>query len=323
LLRTEFLSKLKNRNHVIAIALSLFLFSALAAAESAPQCSWRELHVPSGGKAGFTRLGPETGIEFINLLSTNRYVTNQNMLNGSGVAAGDVDGDGLPDLFFCGLDSPNALYRNLGNCRFTNVAETVGVAMPKLNCTGAVFADLDGDGSLDLIVNTFGQGTHIFRNDGAGKFTLAKVLNPGRAGMSIAVADIDGDGDLDVYITNYRVSTIRDEPNAVFDGDTINGQQVLKKYNGRSLNEPDLFGRFTLGPNGKIIEHGEPDAFYRNDGKFQFTELAPEKVFQDESGKPIESIPRDWGLSCMFRDMNGDGAPDLYVCNDFDSPDRI
>src|SRR5262249_38282917 len=82
----------------------------------------------------------------------------------------------------------------------------------------ATFADLDGDGALDLIVNTFGQGTHIFRNDGTGRFALARVLNPGRAGMSIAVADIDGDGDLDFYVTNYRVDTIRDEPNARFDG---------------------------------------------------------------------------------------------------------
>ncbi len=279
--------------------------------------------MPAKGKAGFTRLGAEIGINFANLLSTNRYVTNQNILNGSGVAAGDVNGDGLPDLFFCALDSPNALYKNLGNWHFTNVAEQAGVAMAKLDCTGATFADLDGDGALDLIVNTFGQGTHVFRNDGAGKFTLAKVLNQGRAGMSIAVADIDGDGDLDFYVANYRVETIRDEPNARFDGDTINGQQVLKSFNGRSLNEPDLFGRFTLGRNGQVLEHGEPDAFYRNDANFQFTELKPENVFRDENGKPIESIPRDWGLSCMFRDLNGDGAPDLYVCNDFDSPDRV
>lgn len=289
-----------------------------------PEVRFQETRVPSSGKAGFTRLGSETGVEFTNLLGTNRYVTNQNILNGSGVAAGDVDGDGRPDLFFCGLDSPNALFRNLGNWRFTNISEHAGVAMPNVDATGATFADLDGDGTADLIVNTFGQGTHVFRNTGGGVFNLAAVLNPGKAGMSMALADIDGDGDLDLYITNYRVATVRDEPFAKFDGDYVNGRMALKTFNGRSITEPDLLGRFTMGPNGKVIEHGETDAFYRNEGGFKFSEIRFDTgIFRDESGKPIESIPRDWGLSCMFRDINGDGAPDLYVCNDFESPDRI
>ncbi|MGZ8898783.1 MAG: VCBS repeat-containing protein, partial [Limisphaerales bacterium] len=87
---------------------------------------------------------------------------------------------------------------------------------------------------------------------------------------------------------------------------------------------PDLFGRFTFAENGQILEHGEVDAFYRNDGAFKLTEVKFDSgAFRDESGKPIPSIPRDWGLTCIFRDMNGDGAPDLYVCNDFESLDRI
>src|SRR5687767_13223452 len=89
--------------------------------------AWRELQVPAGN-AGFTRMAAErTGINFINLLSSNRYITNSNILNGSGVAIGDFDSDGLPDIFFAGLDSPNALYRNLGQWRFSNVTERAGV----------------------------------------------------------------------------------------------------------------------------------------------------------------------------------------------------
>jgi len=283
------------------------------------------LLVPAEGRAGFTRMGAtETGVGFENLLGTNRFTTNQNILNGSGVASGDVDGDGQPDLFFAGLDSANALFRNLGNWKFKNIAEAAGVAMPGLDATGAAFADLDGDGDLDLLVNTMAQGTHLFANDGAGRFARAGVLNGTGAGMSLALADTDGDGDLDLYIANYRLNTIRDEPNAKFEGDFVKGKPVVKSYNGRAATDPDLLGRFTFAANGQVLEHGEPDAYYRNDGGWKFTQVPFDGgAFRNEAGQPIESIPRDWGLSCIFRDLNSDGAPDLYVCNDFESPDRI
>jgi enediyne biosynthesis protein E4 len=285
--------------------------------------AWRPVKVAEG-KAGFTRMGSEIGIQFVNVLSTNQYATNQNILNGSGVALGDVNGDGRADIFLAGLESANGLYLNLGDWKFTNVAESAGVAMPKLDATGAAFADLDGDGDLDLVVNTFGQGTHVFQNDGAGRFARAALLNGNGAGMSVAIADTDGDGDLDLYVTNYRKDTIRDDPGSKFDGEFVNGKPVVKSYNGRLVSAPDLFGRFAFLENGKILENGEVDAFYRNDGGFKFTEVKFESgAFRDENGKTLESVPRDWGLSCMFRDINGDGAPDLYVCNDFDSPDRV
>lgn len=288
---------------------------------------WKELTVEEG-KPGFTRLGVETGVNFINSLSTNRYATNQNILNGSGVALGDVDGDQLADIFFCGLDAPNALYLNLGGWKFTNATESAGVAMPDLDATGATFADLDGDGDLDLVVNTFAQGTYVFQNDGRGRFGRAGVLNVNGgiagAGMSLALADVDGDGDLDLYVANYRRDTIRDDPNAKFGGEYFQGKPVVKSYNGRSVQEPELAGRFTFGEKGQILEHGEVDAYYRNEGELKFTRVNFEEGdFRDENGEIIQSIPRDWGLSCMFRDMNGDLAPDLYVCNDFESPDRI
>ena len=80
--------------------------------------------------------------------------------------------------------------------------------MEGVDSTGATFGDLDGDGDLDLIVNSVGQGTSVLRNDGKGHFTLAAKLNPNRGGMSLALADIDGDGDLDLYVTNYRSGTL-------------------------------------------------------------------------------------------------------------------
>src|SRR3954468_2959439 len=96
----------------------------------------------------------DIGITFTNRLNPARASENQILLNGSGVAAGDVDGDGNCDLYFCSLDGENILYRNLGNWRFVDVTTKAGLSNFGFPCTGPVFADLDGDGDLDLLVNS-------------------------------------------------------------------------------------------------------------------------------------------------------------------------
>jgi len=288
-----------------------------------------QLTPPAGGKPGFTRLPSNlTGVAFTNRLAQSRYVTNQIYLNGSGVASGDVDGDGWCDLYFCGLDGPNVLYRNRGDWRFTDITSSAGVACADLDATGACFADLDGDLDLDLIVNSVGGGTRIFLNDGKGRFTplpSPTPLNPARGAMSLALADIDGDGDLDLYIANYRTTTIRDMPNTrMHVKPDANGKLVVMTVDGRSAAEPDLVGRYSLDYNRKIVEHGEVDALFRNDGNGKFVSIPfTQGNFLDEDGQPLSIPPYDWGLSVMFRDINGDGLPDFYVCNDFSSPDRI
>src|SRR6185436_19577800 len=204
------------RQWIIAgLALAAFILSALNAAPA----DWdqgkgyrsRALTLPSSGKTGFTILPPSaTGISFTNQLSLPRQLRSSVLLDGAGVAAGDVDGDGLCDLYFCGLNGGSALYRNLGNWKFQDITAAAGVAMPKIDPTGAAFADIDGDGDLDLIVNTTGAGTHIFINDGKGHFQLAGTLNPGKGGTSLALADLDGDGFLDLYLANYRTTILVD-----------------------------------------------------------------------------------------------------------------
>ena len=75
---------------------------------------------------------------------------------------------------------------------------------------------------------------------------------------------------------------------------------------------------------GNIQEYGEPDLVYLNDGKGHFTPLSwTNGAFLDENGHPLTGPPRDWGLTAAFRDLNGAGAPDIYVCNDFWTPDRL
>lgn len=266
------------------------------------------------GRDGFTTMpSGVTGISFSNLLADASASANQVLQNGSGVTLGDIDGDGWCDLYLCGLERPNALYRNLGGWKFEEVTARSGVACDNDLSTGAALADLDGDSDLDLLVNSAGGGTRCFFNDGKGVFTESNCGLQRRLGsMSMALGDIDGDDDLDLYVANYRTTTVRST-----------GIQVLN-INGRRSVRPQDRDQLEITSDGRLLEHGERDALYLNDGKGVFTAVSwTDGRFVDEDGKALTDAPRDWGLSVMMRDMNGDGAPDLYVCNDFWTPDRI
>lgn len=281
-----------------------------------------------GTNAGFTRLpASATGISFVNEVADIRAITNRNLLSGSGVAAADADGDGLCDLYFCALDRDNVFYRNLGNFKFEDVTARTPLALPGLDCTGAVFADVDGDGDSDLLVTGLGSGARLFRNDGNFKFvevTKTAGLESATGAMSMALADIDGDGDLDLYVANYRPTSLKDIPEAKFRVDYVNGRPVISQFNGRPTTSPELTNRFVLAPSGEVLELGEADQLYLNDGKGLFTPVSfTGGAFLDEEGKPLREPPYDWGLAAMFYDFSGDGFPDLYVCNDLFSPDRI
>src|SRR5207253_10275315 len=170
------------------------------------------LPVPASGKTGFRILPPAvTGINFTNTLPEKRAMANANLMNGSGVALGDYDGDGLCDIYLCNLNGTNALYKNLGNWHFKDVTREAGVACPNQTSTGAVFADINGDGYLDLLVTSMGGPNACFLNDGHSHFTNATAaagLVSRLGSTSMALAEVDGDGSLDLYGANYGVTCI-------------------------------------------------------------------------------------------------------------------
>jgi len=278
-----------------------------------------------GTRAGFTLLVPaQTGVTFTNLLRGDLSLTNAVAHNGSGVAVGDVDGDGWPDLYFCALEGPNRLFRNLGDWRFAELPAGDAACGDQLS-TGAALADVDGDGDADLLVNGIAAGTRLFLNDGCGHFTEARETGLSRTASptSLALADVDGDGDLDLYCTHYIDVMHLADPTTRFALAREDGQWRVTRVNGQPATLPYWRDRFEVLPDARVRELPEVDGFYRNEGGGRFTDIIREPgLFQDASGRPVGPF-REWGLSVMFRDLNGDGAPDFFVCNDNASPDRL
>lgn len=264
----------------------------------------RELSV-RGHEAGFRSVA-ESGLDFVNVLSDEGIVQNRHRMNGSGVAVGDVDGDGRPDVFFAAMESQPSLYRNLGNWQFENATVAAGLTGAPNYSTGAVFADVDGDADLDLFVTAMTAPNQLWLNDGAGTFSLADAgVGSNRGSMSAAFADTDGDGDLDLYVTNYKRIAARDSlspDRLLFDALVGPGGMVI----------PEMKDHYRIEErDGRPLrlELGEEDQYYlnRGDGTFE--------------SAPIPGVGRDWGLGVRMQDLSGDGVPDLYVANDFESPD--
>ncbi len=277
---------------------------------------FRELTVSRDGKAGFTLLSSTvTGVTFSNTLDEASAAANRVLLNGSGLALGDYDGDGRPDLFLASLNGHNTLYRNLGGWRFADVTTASGLRRDGRYYRGATFADVNGDGALDLLLAVLGHGVEVWLGDGRGRFadaTASARTGSAMGSATVTLADVDGNGTLDLYVANNRVDDIRDR-----------GQVNLRQVNGAIVVPPEWRDRLTV-VNGQVLEYGQPDQLYLNDGRGRFAPVAwAGGRFRDEDGQPLAGPPLDWGLTASFRDVNGDGFPDLYVCNDFWTPDRI
>lgn len=290
---------------------------------------WRELDVPRRGKAGFTLLEPSrTGIKFVNAVSESLLVANRILAQGAGTCLGDVDGDGLPDVFLARTQGASALYRNRGSWRFEDVTARARIATANRHATGCALADVDGDGDLDLLLVALGGPNALFRNDGTGRFTEeAAGLASSAGSTTIAVADVDGDSHLDVYVANYKAYTTLDRISPQERSfDQVARQLGKDRFEVRERYRRDyrLVRRDDLG-GISLEQRADPDYFYRNDGtgKFVREPIAANSRFVDEQGRPLAQEPEDFGLAAMFVDMNADGAPDLYVANDFEDPDQF
>lgn len=205
--------------------------------------------------------------------------------HGNGLAAADVDGDGLVDLYFVNQLGESQLWRNLGGGRFENLTTTAGVGLADKICVGASFADIDNDGRPDLLVTTVRQGNHLFHNLGGGRFqditATSGLATPRPAHSSGAVFfDFDNDGLLDLFITNVGNYTRNEKGRGGF-------------YLGRA----DAF----LG--WQFPDRSEASVLYRNLGGGKFENL----------GKKLGWEHRGWSGDATFCDVNGDGFPDLYV----------
>jgi enediyne biosynthesis protein E4 len=261
----------------------------------------------------FTMLDPsETGVQFSNEITEtqdNNIMSYQYMYNGAGVAAGDINNDGLADIYLSANSTPNKLFLNRGSWKFEDITSAAAINDRKGDWkTGVTMADVNGDGWLDIYLcysgNTSGEGlrkpviidnprrsNQLFINNGckpgqpptftdkAREFGLDAI---GTFSTQAYFLDYDQDNDLDMFLVNHANT---------FYSSLFNTTRL------RSLRHP-YFG----------------NKLYRNDNN-KFIEVS------EQAG--IHGSGLNYGLSAGISDINGDGWPDIYVTNDYDEQDFL
>ena len=161
---------------------------------------------PNSDANSFTQLSPEHSgidilIEWDKPAKYDRIFYSQN--TGGGVCVGDIDQDGLPNIYLTRPSIGNRLYRNLGNCRFEDITSRAGIEDAEFWGTGASFVDINNDGLLDIYACGYGMPNRLYINQGNTRFReMAKPygLDYNGANVMIAFSDYDCDGDLDGYL---------------------------------------------------------------------------------------------------------------------------
>jgi len=248
----------------------------------------------------------------------------------NGVSVGDIDGNGLDDLYVCqpgGL--PNRLYRNRGDGTFEDITESSGVGVIE-NTACALIVDVDNDGRQDLIV-VRAAGPMLFLNEGGGKFRQKadafQFANPPQGTFTgAAVADYDRDGWLDIYFCLYVYYQGTDQykyPSPYYAAE--NGPPNFMMRNHRDGTFRDVTAETGLNQNNTrysfccgwsdFNRDGWPDLYvvndfgrknlYRNNGDGTFTDIAPQAGVEDIGA----------GMSVCWFDYDNDGAEDLYVAD--------
>ncbi|WP_296699057.1 VCBS repeat-containing protein [Algoriphagus sp.] len=235
----------------------------------------------------------KSGITFKNQLKEdekNNILRYEYFYNGGGVAVGDLDNDGLEDLFFTANLESNKIYKNLGNWKFEDKTKSSGLAGKDVWTTGVTMADINGDGLLDIYVCYSGKGepdkrgNELWINNGNFSFSEeASVygLDDKSNSTQSLFFDFDKDGDLDMFLLNHNIEVINE------------------------LEFSDV----------KNIRHPYAgDKLYRNDGG-KFVDIS------QQAG--IKGSALGFGLSVIASDINQDGWLDLLVTNDYIEPDYV
>ena len=239
----------------------------------------------------FELLSPgRTGVTFANTITTNDSVnvqTDPYIYNGAGVAIGDIDNDGLPDIFFSGNMVSSRLYRNRGDMRFEDITKSAGVTTNRW-ATGATMVDINNDGYLDIYVSVSGSETShgkdranlLFINNGDRTFTEAAarygVADTGFTTHAVFL-DYNRDGCLDLFLLN---------------------------------NSPKDFARGMADTHPLGVRSSSPEGYnklYRNNCDGTFTDVSRQAGILEQVG---------YGLGVVVADLNRDGWPDIYVSND-------
>jgi len=264
------------------------------------------------GEKKFTRL-PESvsGVSFRNQL--NRKNIKNYLLSGAGLTVGDYDQNGLPDLFLVSQDGANQLWRQTKPWVFEDVTVKAGVEDKGHWGAGAAFADIDNDGDLDLYLCNKGAYDVIFLNEGDGTFER-NDFGAGdaslRAPTMVAFSDYDRDGDLDVYRTETRLLSTKEMFNFQF--------EVVRNEQGEIVPAPK-YSKDLMSLGGGFVEKGTYDHLYVN----ELEQTGGEVRYRDVTRKAGIHIAREHGLAAVWWDYNNDNAPDLYVSNDFQTPDHL
>ena len=235
-----------------------------------------------------------TGINFSNQLSVDdqfNIFTYRNYYNGCGVAIGDINNDGLPDIFFTANMLPNRLFLNKGNFKFEDITEKSGILKKAKWSTGVSMADVNGDGLIDIYVCNSGdikgdnKQNELYINNGNNTFTeRAEEYGLAVKGFSTHAAffDYDHDGDLDMFLLSNSFKPI---------------------------------GSFNLQQNERNIRDSMGGhKLFRNDGG-HFTDVS--------AAAGIYGSVIGFGLGVTVGDVNGDGWQDIYVSNDFFERDYL
>ncbi len=273
----------------LVLALSAFISALLLLPGCRPKST-----APEAGTLFSEMPAAYTGIRFFNKLEHteefNTY-TFRNFYNGGGIGIGDINNDGLPDLFFCGNMVSNRLYLNKGNFQFEDITGKAGLNSEGAWTTGVSMVDINGDGLLDIYIcksgdpNSPKRRNELFINNGDLSFTeRAKEYGLDDKGLSSHAVffDYDGDGDLDCYLLNNSIRSVGGY-------DLVKDQRLI---------------RDSLGGN----------KLYRNDGG-RFTDVS------EEAG--IYGSAIGFGLGVTIGDVNLDGWPDIFVSNDFFERDYL